>query len=178
MFRTDMNIRYYLAYGSNLHPFRLNQRVPSATLIGKVELTDTRIVFHKRGVVDGSGKCTILKDEVEKPVAHGALFAIDTMEEELLDKAEGNGKGYSKQFVNCSVGKTDYLSFTYVAESKAIDASLKPYHWYKQLVLAGARYHQFPESYISYLEKVESIKDPDNARRLSNEGILENIKRF
>jgi hypothetical protein len=65
-----------------------------------------------------------------------------------------------------------------VAESKAIDASLKPYHWYKQLVLAGARYHQFPESYISYLEEVESINDPDNTRRLSNEGILENIKKF
>lgn len=172
-----MNTLYYLAYGSNLHPDRLVQRTPSASVVGTVELADTAIVFHKRSI-DGSGKCMILKDEINRPVAFGALFAIEPKEQGMLDKAESVGKGYNKRLVKCPVGETEYTAFTYVADPSAIDASLKPYHWYKQLVIAGARYHQFPERYISYLKDPESIQDPDNERRLSNERILESLRMY
>jgi len=172
-----MNTLYYLSYGSNLHPFRLIQRVPSASLIGTTELTNTKILFHKRGM-DGSGKCMILRDDANKPIAYGALFEIDQKEEVLLDRVEGCGKGYNKQLVQCLVDEAEYPAFTYVAASEAIDASLKPYHWYKELVLAGACHHQFPEHYISDFENLESIQDPDDERRLLNEGILERIKTF
>ena len=45
-----------LAYGSNLHPFRLTHRVPSAKLLGVVSVPGKRLAFHKRSD-DGSGKC-------------------------------------------------------------------------------------------------------------------------
>ena len=167
-----MNTLYYLAYGSNLHPVRLIQRVPSATLIGTVKLSNSRIVFHKRSV-DSSGKCMILNGEIENSFVYGALYSIETKQLELLDKAEGDG--YQKQFVKCAVGETEYSAFTYVAKSQSIDNTLKPYYWYKQLVLAGARYHQFPASYLANIEDVESIPDLDSGRRLFNEKILADL---
>lgn len=172
-----MNTLYYLAYGSNLHPLRLSKRVPSASPIGIVELIDIRIVFHKRSI-DGSGKCMMLKDETNSPIAFGALFSINPNEQVLLDQAEGCGKGYSKQLVKCPVGETEYSAFTYIAESRAIDTSLKPYHWYKQLVLTGAKYHQFPEDYISDLERIDSIQDPNSKRRTTNEDMLNELVMF
>jgi len=48
----------YLAYGCNLHPVRLQKRVPSAVFTGMVELHGRILSFSKRSV-DGSGKCTI-----------------------------------------------------------------------------------------------------------------------
>ena len=172
-----MSRLYYLAYGSNLHPLRLSKRVPSAALIGITELEDTRVVFHKRSR-DGSAKCMILKEQTDNPVAYGALFAINADEQKFLDEAEGCGYGYSRVPVQCTVEEIHFSAFTYVAETKAIDISLKPYHWYKNLVIAGARYHQFPETYISIFEQVSSIQDPDNNRRKSKESLLHEINRF
>ena len=120
----------------------------------------------------------LIEDEGNKSLAYGALFTIDASEQCLLDRAEGRGNGYFKQLVQCRVGGQAYSAFTYLARPKFIDASLKPYHWYKELVLSGARYHQFPEDYIASLEDSESIQDPDTRRRTANEQLLNEIKLF
>ena len=172
-----MNKLHYLAYGSNLHPVRLTKRVPSAALIGKVELSQTRLAFYKRSI-DGSGKCTLLQDTISKSIAYGALYTMASDEVVLLDGFEGLAKGYDKHAISCDIDNTIYHAFTYLAAPQAIDVSLKPYHWYKQLVLAGARHHCFPESYIAYLEGIDSIPDPDPERMIMNEGLLEEIERF
>ena len=44
----------YAAYGSNLHPGRLQKRVDSARLEGTAFVADLSLTFDKRGV-DGSG---------------------------------------------------------------------------------------------------------------------------
>jgi hypothetical protein len=44
------------------------------------------------------------------------------------------------------------------------DASLRPYHWYKALVIAGAREHGLPVSYRSRLELVVTVSDLKPAR--------------
>lgn len=172
-----MNKLYYLAYGSNLHPHRLVKRGIIANPVGTVELTDTRVVFHKLSK-DFSGKCMIVDGKKTKSISYGFLYEIDAIAENKLDKYEGYGNGYTKKFVNCPVDDTEYKAFTYVAESKAIDESLKPYHWYKQLVIGGAKYHNFPDEYISALECVESIDDPDAERRALNQSIIDEITKF
>ena len=106
------------------------------------------------------------------------LNAFATVFELLLDGFEGLAKGYDKHAISCDIDNTIYHAFTYLAAPQAIDVSLKPYHWYKQLVLAGARHHCFPESYIAYLEGIDSIPDPDPERMIMNEGLLEEIERF
>ena len=50
----------YFAYGSNMLTERLKARVSSATPIGKANLSDHGLRFHKKSK-DGSGKCDIIK---------------------------------------------------------------------------------------------------------------------
>ena len=44
------------------------------------------------------------------------------------------------------------------------DPSLRPYHWYKALVIAGAREHGLPVGYRSRLELVVTVSDLKPAR--------------
>ena len=46
-----------------------------------------------------------------------------------------------------------------------IDDGLKPYHWYKNLVVLGAKHLQFPDAYVRSIEMIESVEDPDETRR-------------
>lgn len=165
---------HYLAYGSNLHPIRLQKRVPSAALIGTVELPGQSLSFCKRSI-DGSAKCTVMRNQDGLSV-FGAVFEIDQAEKPLLDEVEGKGQGYDEVRENIQVNGTDIQPFFYIASASHVDKSLKPYHWYKRLVLAGAILHQFPQSYLESIQAVESISDPDEARRRGYETILEEIE--
>ncbi len=165
---------HYLAYGSNLHPLRLTERIPSAMLIGTIDMPGRELTFHKRSFVDGTGKCTIIESAASH--MYGALFSLNPKDESVLDRIEGLGQGYKKQLVRCPLGETTYEAFTYVATKSHIDEKLSPYTWYKEIVLAGARYHGFPQDYIDSIKAVEAIQDPDHARRTTNENILMTLR--
>ena len=169
MSRNAMHL-HYLAYGSNLHPVRLGARVPSARLIGVAELPGRTLRFRKRSV-DASAKCTVAPGRTSERVV-GAVFRIDVAEKPLLDQAEGLGNGYDLVRECLPVSGRSREVFYYVAAPDHIDADLQPYYWYKQLVLAGARYHAFPADYIAAIEAVRSVGDPDHARRTANEALL------
>lgn len=53
-----------------------------------------------------------------------------------------------------------------------------PYHWYKKLVISGARYLQFPEHYIAAIEAVESVEDHEGERRAKKEVIIDKINNY
>jgi len=161
---------HYLAYGSNLHPVRLRERIPSARLFGTVELPGRGLRFSKRSV-DGSAKCTIGPGNPTQSV-HGAVYRIDQRHRTVLDRIEGLGAGYAEQRETVTVGGQVVEVFYYVATADYLEDSLYPYHWYKALVLAGARYHGFPPQYIAALEEVESVDDPDPERRAVNACLL------
>lgn len=163
-------LRYYLAYGSNLHPARLCERVPSARLLGTVELPERALRFSKRSV-DGSAKCTIGPGG-PSPSVHAAVYRIDPRQRQALDRVEGLGAGYAEERATVAVAGQVIEAFYYVASSDWLDESLQPYHWYKALVLAGAHYHGFPPQYIATLEQVTSIDDPDPERRAMNARLL------
>jgi gamma-glutamylcyclotransferase (GGCT)/AIG2-like uncharacterized protein YtfP len=161
---------HYLAYGSNLHPHRLRERVPSARLVGTALLPGYRLRFCKRSV-DGSAKCTVEAFESGHGV-HGALYRIDAHERAALDRAEGLGCGYEEGREQVGSGGDRIEVFFYVATRDHVDGTLRPYHWYKQLVLAGARYHGFPADYIAALAGQPSADDPDAERRAANEKLV------
>ncbi len=161
---------HYLAYGSNLHPVRLRERVPSARLLGTVELRGRALRFSKRSV-DGSAKCTIGPGGPSQSV-HGAVYRIDQSHRTVLDGIEGFGVGYAEQRETLKVDGQFVAAFYYVATADYLDDSLQPYHWYKELVLAGARCHGFPQHYITALEQTESVDDPDPERRAVNARLL------
>lgn len=160
---------HYAAYGSNLHPLRLSDRISSAQLITVRYLSNWSLHFHKRSQ-DESGKCSILSggDGV-----HVAIFEIGAKDKLILDKIEGVGAGYSEISL-CIPGIGDCVS--YVAEDSHIDNSLQPYDWYKELVLIGARFHRFPDDYLKRIESIQALHDPDPRRRLRGWQTVELVK--
>ncbi len=166
-----MNTLHYLAYGSNLHPKRLAARVPSARPLGVVPLRGHRLGFHKRGR-DLSGKCLYYRTQDAADMVFGVLYEIAQTEKAQLDRAEGAGRGYDEERLELSIGGRRYASFLYAASASHIDSALNPFHWYKRMVVAGARYHRLPGAYVAALEAVPSVEDADPARALEQEALL------
>ena len=167
-------MRYYFAYGSNLHPKRLMERVPSAELIGVAEYPNHRLTFHKRSN-DGSSKCNMFKSSLVLDMIHGAIYKLNPEHKSELDRFEGKGYGYIDNQIMLKHNGNEYTCFTYLAQKSHIVDNLKPYHWYKKLVILGAQYLEFPDSYISSIETVESMEDIDQTRRKDKEALIESI---
>lgn len=165
----------YLAYGSNLHPYRLEDRVSFARPLGVVPMANHQVTFHKRSV-DGSGKCNLFQNESAQ--SYGVLYEFDASHVENLHRAEGLGQGYRRMQTAFTLEGKSYLPFLYVAESASISESLAPYHWYKDFVLLGAEYHNFPDIYLAELKSVPSLPDPNVGRAKKNTDLLTNLKRF
>ena len=160
----------YFAYGSNLFAARLQARVPSASAIGVYKLNAHDLRFHKSSHQDGSAKCNALETGNDADFVMGRLFEITETEEPALDQAEGLHHGYEKKTVTVTDAHgTPEKAFTYYATD--IDASLRPYRWYKAHVLAGAREAGLPTEYIAKIETVPANKDP-NPKRAQREMAL------
>ena len=167
--RSDMKVHYF-AYGSNLHPERLRARVPSAELVEVAVWPDRALRFCKRSE-DGSAKCTLVPQLGSR--AFGAVYRLEETDKPLLDRIEGLGSGYNEYWQGLPLQDGVVRAFHYFAADDYIDHSLQPYHWYKQLVVAGARFHDFPAQYVHSIEQIGSVEDPDPERRRRNERLLQ-----
>ena len=168
---------YYFAYGSNLHPVRLLERVPSAQLVGVIELSQHRLAFHKKSQ-DGSSKCNLVHTDEESDGVYGAIYKMDSAHKQALDCFEGKGNGYHDSQLTVELHGKEYSCFTYFAQQSYIEHNLKPYHWYKDLVVLGAQHLQFPNAYVDSIEKVESVEDLNDARRKHHEQLIEEILNY
>jgi len=121
-----MSKLHYFAYGSNLHPIRLQERVPSAEVIGVVKAEARKITFSKKSK-DSSGKCSFYESSNPKDVVYGVLYEFDSSDKENLDRAEGKGHGYNEKLVSFELNGEAYTPFTYVADHEHLDSSLAPY---------------------------------------------------
>jgi hypothetical protein len=90
-------------------------------------------------------------------VVWGVLFELDAQDKPALDRAEGVGEGYVEKLVTILTDQSVVDALTYCATEK--DPALRPYRWYKALVVAGAREHQLPAEYRRQLELVETVSD-------------------
>ncbi len=152
---------HYFAYGSNMSVKRLQHRVSSAHPIGVATLSDHRLAFHKIGR-DGSAKC----DAAQAPghTVYGVVFTLAEEHKTLLDRYEDLGRGYEDKLVDVTLTNGAVVkAFTYYATR--IDASLKPFDWYRRHVIHGATEHALPADYIRALQAIETIDDTDTARR-------------
>src|SRR6266481_4011836 len=160
----------YFAYGSNMLTARLRERVPSAAAIGIGQLVGHALRWDKRSWRDGSGKCDAEATDRQDEVVWGVVFELDAEDKPALDEAEGLGAGYMEKTVHVLTDAGPVTAVTYCATDK--DAKLRPYHWYKALVIAGAREHGLPASYRSRLELVITVSDPIPARASAHKGLL------
>lgn len=168
--------RFYFAYGSNLHPLRLLERVPSVEFVQLVTVPGYRLQFHKRHEEDGSGKCNMFHTGSAEDIVIGALYSMERDHKSLLDQYEG--PGYRCDELELEVNNQQLTCFVYVAEQTHIDDRLLPYDWYRSLVLLGARYHGLPEDYVGRIIKVKTRRDPDVDRQRKNETLIAKMKTF
>ena len=157
-----MDTTYYFSYGSNMSTPRLAHRAPSLRALTVAQLQGHRLRFHKRGK-DSSGKCDAELTDDATDVVYGIVFEIAASEKLQLDEHEGLHKGYEEKrvLVYTEYGK-EIEALTYYATR--IDPALKPYDWYKEHVLRGAREHGLPWEYVESIAAVEAIPDPDTPR--------------
>ncbi len=155
-----MAMLLYLAYGSNLHPVRLTERVASARLLGSVELPGLRLAFHVRGG-DDSGKGNLVACRGAPP-AYGAVYEIAEEEKPVLDRYEG--ASYRDTALEVTLDGRRRTCFTYLGHDAHIDESLRPYDWYKHIILLGAQYLGAPAVYLDAITRVECMPDPDVTR--------------
>lgn len=160
----------YAAYGSNLHPVRLQKRVSSARLLGAAHLDGYELKFHKVGWRDGSGKCNIVPSENR---VHLAVFEILEAERSILDQLEGVGWGYNT--VEIEIEKFGVCS-TYIADPGSIDETVLPIDWYKEMVRLGCVAHGFPRPYARAVETVSAIEDADERRAREQWRIVEELR--
>ena len=172
-----MNIFYNIAYGSNLHPVRLTKRCRSARVIGISSRIEWKIVFHKQSD-DGSAKCNAVNTGESNDTLWVAVYEIPLNEKAELDKAEGLGKGYHEETINVTIDGNEYNGLIYLADKDAVDDTLIPYNWYKDMVFEGAKYHRFPDDYINLIQEVECIQDKDIKRARRNLIIVDEMKSF
>ena len=153
------------AYGSNMLTDRIRKRCPSAYALGVAELHGYELQWHKRSQ-DGSGKCDVVKANTPSAIVYGVLYEMPMSEKPALDAAEGLGKGYDEKNAEVSFkGATRTISVYYATD---IDPTLKPYTWYKAFVVAGAKEHEIPATYIERLVATDAMEDPNPERHNRN----------
>jgi hypothetical protein len=135
--------------------------------VGIAVLNGYDLRWHKRSK-DGSGKCNALPSEGS--VVFGVVYEFVRTEKKALNDAEGVGYGYIDKQIEVVLNATNTLVYSYLADPLYIDDSLRPYIWYKDFVLSGAREHGLPQAYIEILSAQNAIEDRNAAREKEERG--------
>lgn len=159
------------AYGSNMLTERMTRRASSARPIAPAFLERFALRWHKRSK-DGSGKCSIEETGRHEDVVWGVLYELNSADKIKLDEFEGLGKGYGERRVTVSSQGKNHSVLAYYATS--VDPNVRPYSWYREMVVAGAREHGLPTEYIRSLEAKSAIDDPDKERAALARATLRN----
>jgi len=159
----------YFAYGSNMLSVRLRERTPSAALVRTGHIKRRRLTFNKVST-DGSGKCDIEQTDQDTDMVYGVIFEISVRDKKALEKVEGVGKGYDEHKIEVETSEGTEQAITYIATCK--EHLLRPYHWYKTLVVCGALEHGFPANYIEWIRTIPSKEDFNLERRAKGEAFL------
>lgn len=166
----------YFAYGSNMHPARLEKRIGPCDIISVARLQRAELRFHKIGL-DRSGKCDIVFQQNYSTEVWGVVYQISERQKSRLDQYESLGQGY--QILNTEVLTQQNQTinvFTYQSMPHYVDPSLKPFDWYHELVMLGAQFHEFPLTYIDQLQQISIIPDSDKKRVSDHQGLLNSIR--
>ena len=150
----------YFAYGSNMLEQRLKERVKSAEFFSNAWIRGYEVRFRKISI-DDSGKADLVQTGNPEHIVHGVVYLFDPDEWSALDAAE---PGYDQTPIQVHTDSGNRDVTTYLAREEKIDESLKPYTWYRDLILCGAEQHGLPEDYRRKIESIVDIPDPEENR--------------
>ncbi|MFU8831852.1 MAG: gamma-glutamylcyclotransferase family protein [Wenzhouxiangella sp.] len=166
------DVFHYLAYGSNLHPARLEQRVGPVQCLGRVCLPGWQLCFDKRGS-DGSAKANLRAAPGSDTEAWGAVFRLDRSQYGTLDRFEGCGRGYESFWLDLIVDNKPVSALTYLTPSHWRLTHGEVYDWYRDLVILGARYQAFPDQAIEAIAAVPVVVDPNPDRAARSKRLVQ-----
>lgn len=135
-----MSNHFYFAYGSNMNPDRIGERIPKARLVGKAYIKGWTIKER-------------LYADIERKIGgrvEGVLYLITDSELHILDTYEGFPRIYNSIGINAYLDeKHKVYAFTYVMTPKAIkDRKHLPYPMgYRLICSHGARVHGVKDSF-------------------------------
>ena len=141
-------------YGSNMNTERITERCSSSRFISRAKVNGWKLLFNKRSK-DKSGKANLIYTGDMSSV-WGVIFDISEEQKPILDAAEGLGKGYDEyklRVINDLEQEIDCVCYI-ATDEKYLDNNLKPYDWYKEYCLIGAKQHNLPKDYILTLDGV------------------------
>ncbi|KAK3283933.1 hypothetical protein CYMTET_8389 [Cymbomonas tetramitiformis] len=124
------------AYGGNLDPQRMAERVGSFNLREYACLKNWKVCFEKQAG-DGSGYANIVKSEGD--VVEGALYEIEPAAIRALDRYEGVASGHYRRVKATVITKQsgDRECWLYVAEQSRCQRGLRPRREYLNHLLKG-----------------------------------------
>jgi gamma-glutamylcyclotransferase (GGCT)/AIG2-like uncharacterized protein YtfP len=156
---------YVFAYGSNLSTARLAERVGRIEVVGAGSLHEHELRFHKQSK-DGSTKADAFFTGSPAHRVLGAVYSLHLESKRKLDEFEGLNTQYFEAELSIEVAAGGSVAATvYRARPDRIDTAGRPYDWYREHVLVGAREHGLPAQYVETIESVPVVRDPDEARR-------------
>ena len=141
----------------------MRARVPSAQPLEVVTLDRYQLCFHKSSA-DQSAKCNAQYTGDPRDELAGVVYAMDLAQKPHLNRAEGLGHGYFHTEFLVQGQRDAYRTFAYLSHPAFVVDDLRPYKWYRELVLRGAEYHCFSKDYLDRIRKVECIDDPISER--------------
>lgn len=161
------------AYGSNLCVERLRARTPSAQVLAVGTLSHHSLRWHKRSQ-DGSGKCDAFETGLSHDLVWGVVYELTRPDKLILDGFEGLGDDYFEKKVGVwTRDRGEVEAMVYVANSRQLDAAMRPYSWYKGYVTTGAAQHDFPAEYRALLDAVDAQKDENKERHARERAVLD-----
>src|SRR5262245_20567970 len=143
---------WYFAYGSNLSPARMEERVGTIRKSVRCFLRNYRLAFNKRASKAGEVYANIIPSEGDR--VWGVIYLCDSDAMQNLDVWEGvsGGHYYREQVEVVADGSSAFGAIADVA-GKVIPEG-RPSDDYLKLILTGAKGHELPEEYI---EQIKSI---------------------
>lgn len=133
----------YFAYGLNMDPVGMAQRCPRSTPLGPARLP------RHRFLVTGDGYASMVRDPREE--VHGVLWECPLGDIRTLDKFEELASGlYVKISQPVIVPGGAKRALIYIGRSGEPGRARSGY---METVIAGARHHGLPETYIAGLNR-------------------------
>lgn len=163
-----MSALLYFAYGSDMHPVQMEERVGEVEPVGIASIRGYRLTFNKRGN-DGSGKCNLIPTGRGTDRVMGVAYSVSLEQfKDLIQVASG----YRASAVTIELDSRVLPAASFVARSGRVDDNLQPFDWYKQLVLRGLEHFEFPVDYCDSVRQVISVPDSEESRVASIEQTL------
>jgi gamma-glutamylcyclotransferase (GGCT)/AIG2-like uncharacterized protein YtfP len=145
---------WYFAYGSNLDPYRKEDRTGPIREAKRARLPNYRFAFNKiKSIEENTGYANVMPDGGAEVC--GIIFRCTEETLDLMDRHEGAPKHYRRETVSVFTDDGDRCeAITYVAQDGKKRDGLKPTSDYLKHIVDGARHYDLPPEYISEIEKL------------------------